>query len=233
MDMSFFENALFRQEEEIREKVEALNRSLRPIAYTPSTYIQLRTDAARDVQIREFKFFLKSIFADNEGSTAAGEASFLKIKNLIDRFDHDERWTRKVTDVRNWLDFSMSERYLETGEEKSFITGSAGLSGGQKAKLAYTILAAAIAYQFGLDYGEPRSNSFRLVVIDEAFRAFVVPGTPLSEADVHALPHLTPEEQALFEELTRKNLRMEQERIPLAFVADALATYDAASSTES
>ncbi|MGI9176133.1 MAG: ATP-binding protein [Rhodothermales bacterium] len=168
-DMSFFENALFRQEEEIREKVEALNRSLRPIAYTPSTYIRLRTEAARDIEVQEFKHLLKSVFADNEGSTAAGEASFLRIKNLIDRFDHDERWTRKVTDVRQWLDFSVSERYLETDEEKSFITDSAGLSGGQKAKLAYTILASAIAYQFGLDYGRPHQQAFRFVVIDEAF----------------------------------------------------------------
>ena len=168
-DMSFFEHALFRREDEIKEKVEALNRSLRPIAYTPSTYIQLRTEAAHDVEIQEFKHLLKSVFADNEGSTAAGEASFLRIKKLIDRFDHDERWTRKVTDVRRWLDFSVSERYLETDEEKRFITDSAGLSGGQKAKLAYTILASAIAYQFGLDYGEPRSHSFRFVVIDEAF----------------------------------------------------------------
>ena len=168
-DMTFFENALFRQEEEIREKVEALNRSLRPIAYTPSTYIRLRTEAARDIEVQEFKHLLKSVFADNEGSTAAGEASFLRIKNLIDRFDHDERWTRKVTDVRQWLDFSVSERYLETDEEKSFITDSGGLSGGQKAKLAYTILASAIAYQFGLDYGRPRQQAFRFVVIDEAF----------------------------------------------------------------
>ena len=168
-DMSFFENALFRQEEEIKEKVDALNRSLRPIAYTPSTFIQLRTEAARDVEVQEFKHLLKSVFADNEGSTAADEASFLRIKRLIDRFDHEERWTRKVTDVRQWLDFSVSERYRETGEEKSYVTDSAGLSGGQKAKLAYTILASAIAYQFGLDYGRPHEHAFRFVVIDEAF----------------------------------------------------------------
>ena len=39
----------------------------------------------------------------------------------------------------------------------------------EKEKLAYTILAAALAYQFGLKWGEKRSRSFRFVVIDEAF----------------------------------------------------------------
>ena len=45
---------------------------------------------------------------------------------------------------------------------------SGGKSGGQKEKLAYTVLAASLAYQYGLgDAGRPRH--FRFVVIDEAF----------------------------------------------------------------
>ena len=35
--------------------------------------------------------------------------------------------------------------------------------------LAYTVLAASLAYQFGLERGVRRSRSFRFVVIDEAF----------------------------------------------------------------
>ncbi len=46
---------------------------------------------------------------------------------------------------------------------------SGGKSGGQKEKLAYTVLAASLAYQFGLEWGAVRSRSFRFVVIDEAF----------------------------------------------------------------
>ena len=46
---------------------------------------------------------------------------------------------------------------------------SSGKSGGQKEKLAYTILASALAYQFGLGRGGKRSRTFRFVVIDEAF----------------------------------------------------------------
>jgi uncharacterized protein YPO0396 len=46
---------------------------------------------------------------------------------------------------------------------------SGGKSGGQKEKLAYTVLAASLAYQFGLEWGAVRSRTFRFVVIDEAF----------------------------------------------------------------
>ena len=46
---------------------------------------------------------------------------------------------------------------------------SGGKSGGQKEKLAYTVLGASLAYQFGLDGDTPRTRSFRFVIIDEAF----------------------------------------------------------------
>jgi uncharacterized protein YPO0396 len=95
------------------------------------------------------------------------------VKKFLDRFMSNEskeiEWTRKVTDVRNWFLFSASERYFEDDSEKEYYSDTAGKSGGQKEKLAYTILASALVYQFGLSYGEPRSKSFRFVVIDEAF----------------------------------------------------------------
>ena len=74
-----------------------------------------------------------------------------------------------VTDVREWFEFNATEKYLEDDTEKEFYEGSGGKSGGQKEKLAYTILASALAYQFGLQFGESKSRSFRFVVIDEAF----------------------------------------------------------------
>ena len=72
--------------------------------------------------------------------------------------------------ARAWaISFSASERVKETGEEWEHYRDSDGKSGGQKEKLAYTILAASLAYQFGLEWGAVRSRSFRFVVIDEAF----------------------------------------------------------------
>ena len=70
---------------------------------------------------------------------------------------------------RQWFLFNVSERYRADDAEKEFYAGTSGKSGGQKEKLAYTILASALAYQFGLNYQEEQSQSFRFVVIDEAF----------------------------------------------------------------
>ena len=60
---------------------------------------------------------------------------------------------RGVTDVRHWFVFSASERFREDDTEYERYADSGGKSGGQKEKLAYTILAASLAYQFKLDWG--------------------------------------------------------------------------------
>jgi uncharacterized protein YPO0396 len=170
-DIVYFKGALEEQEEAIRESISNLNLSLRRIDYTPSTYIELRCDATRDREVIEFKQMLRGCVPDvgQPSTPETNEASFQRIRALIERFENDERWTARVADVRNWLDFSASECYKGDGSEKSYYSDSSGKSGGQKAKLAYTILASAIAYQFGLDAEETRSNSFRFVVVDEAF----------------------------------------------------------------
>ena len=74
-----------------------------------------------------------------------------------------------MTDVRNWFLFAARERWRADDSEYEHYSDSDGKSGGQKEKLAYTILAASLAYQFGLEWGESRSRSFRFVLIDEAF----------------------------------------------------------------
>ncbi|MCB1180317.1 MAG: exonuclease SbcCD, C subunit, partial [Leptospiraceae bacterium] len=101
------------------------------------------------------------------------EERFQKVKAIIDRLssaeESEKRWREKVTDVTNWFQFSATEKYISDGSEKESYSGASGKSGGQKEKLAYTVLASALAYQFGLDWKETRSNTFRFVVIDEAF----------------------------------------------------------------
>ncbi len=154
----------------IKDNINTLNGSLKSIDYTPRTFIELRYGDNSDPEIREFKTMLKACFVDvGSSDELAGEASFQPIRALIERFENEVRWTNKVTDVRNWLDFSASENYRTDGSQRHYYSDSSGKSGGQKAKLAYTILASAIAYQFGLDHGQARSTSFRFVVIDEAF----------------------------------------------------------------
>ena len=110
------------------------------------------------------------------GDEQYSEMKYLQVRRIIERFrgregqaEQDRRWTAKVTDVRNWFAFAASERWREDDKEHEHYSDSGGKSGGQKEKLAYTILAASLAYQFGLEWGAVRSRSFRFVVIDEAF----------------------------------------------------------------
>jgi uncharacterized protein YPO0396 len=170
-NISVFKAALERQIEDIKKSIGSLNDSLRLIDYTPSTYIQLCFDPAIDSEVRDFRTQLRACLPDvTQPRTAeANEASFQRIQSLIKRFEQEERWSAKVTDVRNWLDFSAEERYREDDTTKNYYNDSSGKSGGQKTKLAYTILASAIAYQYGLDEPDERAQAFRFVVIDEAF----------------------------------------------------------------
>jgi uncharacterized protein YPO0396 len=169
--IALFQADLHKYVEEIQENIADLNQSLRTIDYTPDTYIQLQTENSRDSEIREFRQLLKDCLVDvgQQRTEAAYEASFVKVRDLITRFKEEARWTAKVTDARHWLNFAAVEQYRADDSPKHYYSDSSGKSGGQKAKLAYTILASAIAFQFGLERGQSKSQSFRFAVVDEAF----------------------------------------------------------------
>lgn len=178
-EIANFNAQLARERETIRERIDRINDSLIQIDYNQGRYIVLVSQPSPDADIRDFQSDLR---ACTEGSLTGSddaqysEAKFLQVKTIIDRFrgreglsDQDKRWTSKVTDVRNWFMFAASERWRADSSEHEHYSDSGGKSGGQKEKLAYTILAASLAYQFGLEWGALRSRSFRFVVIDEAF----------------------------------------------------------------
>ncbi|WP_298293629.1 ATP-binding protein [Thiomonas sp.] len=178
-EIANFNAQLAREREIIKERIDVINRSLEAIDYNPGRFIRLMAQPNPDAEIRDF---LRDLRACTEGAlTGSGdepysEAKFLQVKAIIDRFrgreglaEVDRRWTAKVTDVRNGFLFSASERWRADGAEHEHYSDSGGKSGGQKEKLAYTVLAASLAYQFGLEWGAVRSRSFRFVVIDEAF----------------------------------------------------------------
>ena len=178
-EIANFNAQLARERETIKERIAFINQSLEAIDYNPGRYIKLVAQPSPDAEIRDFQQDLR---ACTEGALTGSadeqysEAKFLQVKAIIDRFrgreglsDADRRWTAKVTDVRNGFLFSASERWRTDCTEHEHYSDSGGKSGGQKEKLAYTVLAASLAYQFGLEWGAVRSRSFRFVVIDEAF----------------------------------------------------------------
>ena len=178
-EIANFQSQLNRERQTIKERIDRINRSLTDIEYNPGRFIQLEAQLNPDADIRDFQQQLRacteSTLTGSEDEQYA-EGKFLQVKQIIERFrgregtsEMDNRWMHKVTDVRNWFVFAASERWREDGSEYEHYTDSGGKSGGQKEKLAYTVLAASLAYQFGLEWGAVRSRSFRFVVIDEAF----------------------------------------------------------------
>lgn len=178
-DIAGFSAQLNKQERQIRDRVETINESLTDIDYNEGRYIRLVPDQTPNTEVRRFRLDLRSCTDNVVGGRQDeqySEEKFLQVKQIIDRFkgregttDQDRAWTRRVTDVRQWFVFSASERWRSDDAEHENYTDSAGKSGGQKEKLAYTILASSLAYQFKLDWGAAKSRSFRFVVIDEAF----------------------------------------------------------------
>lgn len=178
-DIAGFNSQLNKQAELIKQRIDIINDSLAGIDYNPGRYIRLEHQPTVNVDIRDFRTELRECtsgtLGEDEG-TQYSEQKFLQVKHIIERFkgreghtEADRAWTKRVTDVRNWFVFSASERWKEDDTEHENYTDSGGKSGGQKEKLAYTILAASLAYQFKLDWGTGKSRTFRFVVIDEAF----------------------------------------------------------------
>ena len=171
--ISFREN-LTRQETTIKDKIKEINDSLYSIDYSRGRYIKLIQKRTQDKEIIDFRASLNNITENSMDENNLAEEKFFEIKKIIDRFkgrvnetERDKKWTLHVTDVRNWFHFSATEYWRDNDEEYEHYTDSGGKSGGQKEKLAYTILGASLAYNYGIN--EKEKSSFRLIIIDEAF----------------------------------------------------------------
>ena len=178
-DIAGFHSQLSKQFELIRDRIATINASLVDVDYNPGRYIRLQPLVSPHVDIRDFRADLLACTEDTvsgDDSDQYSEQKFLQVSRIIERFrgregvtEADRKWTRFVTDVRNWYTFGASERYRADDTEYEHYSDSGGKSGGQKEKLAYTILAASLAYQFKLEWGAAKSRTFRFAVIDEAF----------------------------------------------------------------
>ncbi len=171
-EIGLFRSTLEQERRKIEDKIELLNISLKKLEYRSGTHIQLEPRPIRDADITDFQGRLRECVEGSFEDTAeANEARFTRIKELIIRLRDDENrtWRNKVTDVRRWFDFVAAVIDRQTNKSVSVYQDSSGQSGGEKAKLAFTILVAAIAYQYDLDPEHPVSDRFHFVVVDEMF----------------------------------------------------------------
>jgi len=166
----FFEN----WSDSIKENIKHLNDSLKEIDFKskPQTYIQLVAPNKIRDEVKEFRNLLEKAIPNIReiDATIDGRKNhfYNHIEPLITKLDKVE-WRQKVMDVRSWFNYKVEEFYKETNAKFKTYEGMGAMSGGEKPQLTYTILCAAVAYQFGLTKEGLQSNSFRFIAIDESF----------------------------------------------------------------
>ncbi len=164
---------LNRWDKEIDENIRVLNRNLRLIPFDKEkkTYIELEKLSSNDKDHAAFSKDLTKAIPDKLVLINSSDEEKLKLFKAIDTFldkYSDDKLRKSVLDLRGKYRFIIKENNLD-GETVTYYKDTAALSGGEKAKLTYTILAAALAYQYNLDSDEDGKGPFRFVILDEAF----------------------------------------------------------------
>jgi len=162
--------------DKIKEIIDELNTPLKKITFNknPDTFLQLEWRPTKEQDIKIFREKLNATipsaieFATNKEDQYR-EQVFEKIKTLIEDLQKEEAWRRKVSDVRNWLNFSAREFSIAENKPGQYHDNTASYSGGQKAQFTYAILGAAIAHQFGIYPQGSQHKSLRFITVDEAF----------------------------------------------------------------
>lgn len=169
-EIGVFNSELLQEGRNIQSKIDELNVALRELPYNTGTFMRLEMRPVRNAEISEFKSSLRACLDDTfDNSPDANEARFIRMEKVIDRLSTDSTWRERVIDVRRWYDFGASEIDADSNQQRSYYEDSSGQSGGEKAKLAFTILVAAIAYQYDLDLTGHDNRGFHFVVVDEMF----------------------------------------------------------------
>jgi uncharacterized protein YPO0396 len=169
-DLLMLNRRLDDHREAIERRIDETNEALRRIDYADETYVQLSLQPRLSQEVMDFRRKLRDCF--QHGITPAADERlriFERVRVLLEQFQQDPEGTQRITDVRTWFAAGVRELRRADGSEANYYAATTGKSGGQKAKLAFTILASALSAQYGLATASTDTPNFRLVVIDEAF----------------------------------------------------------------
>ncbi len=174
-DFNTFRTSLSDMEQSIIDRVATINTHLAKVDFDRraglETYIKLIPEKTRDQVVRDFRVQLNGALKDILNIDEDLEARtnvFHQVNALIEDLDKDAKRRAHIIDVRNWFDFKAEERFRNPDKHKETYQGAIGKSGGEKSRLASTILATAIAYQYDIEIDRPEGDTFRFVLIDEA-----------------------------------------------------------------
>lgn len=173
-DVTVWDELLENHAKRIVAKIGELNEQLRQIDFDrrEKTYIQLVPSRSEEAAVREFRHLRRAALQDSLDTTSDRDAlkeRYHRIEYMLEQLDADPEKTRRVIDVRNWFVFRADEYFREGDRYHQSYSGASGKSGGEKNRLASTILATAIAYQYGISVRNRQTETFRLVAVDEMF----------------------------------------------------------------
>lgn len=152
-----------------RLRIGQVNATLRGLEYSPDSFVEIDVRERGEPLVAIFKRQLRDILGMGmQQDEDARFGLFERIRELIEQLKKTDHM-KMVADSRNWLDFGIRECRRSDSAEMDYFDSSQGKSGGQKAKLAFTILAASLCAQYGLAEDSGNVDGFRLVVIDEIF----------------------------------------------------------------
>ena len=154
----------------IKDEIDLLNETLKTIPYNEGSIVLLHYAASADKRVINFMVMLKDCLTNLVGGTDKDRLdAFAKMKLLIDHIKNFPKEALIGADAGHHLTFAIEEvSATDHSERRDYHDGGTGDSGGQKAKMAFTVLAAALCYRFRHNQSED-SNAFRLVMIDEMF----------------------------------------------------------------
>jgi uncharacterized protein YPO0396 len=174
-DFNTFRTSLEHMEQTIITRITQINTHLSKVDFDRreglQTYIRLIPEKTKDLIVRDFRVQLHGALKDIlniDEDLEARETVFHQVNALIEDVDKDPKRRSHIIDVRNWFDFKAEERFRSPDKPKETYQGAIGKSGGEKSRLASTILATAIAYQYDIEIDRPEGDTFRFVLIDEA-----------------------------------------------------------------
>ena len=170
---------LEQEKTEIRDTIAGINDTLRAVTYDPAHGTKIRFVANDSVAKRIIAFArdLRQVTDDWIGNDDAPiEDRYRKTRVFIDQVKdvpENAAWRREVLDTRRWFTF-VAQEYKVRGDGSEEIVndydGASGTSGGQKERLAMTVMAAGLAWRFGIVNPAKASTSFRVLMLDEAFK---------------------------------------------------------------
>jgi uncharacterized protein YPO0396 len=157
---------------EVRDRLEPVNRSLLLSPYAPGIHLQIEVREARSKRVNDFLADLREIASGSwEGNDLAEaelryERTAAVMRRLSSTEAADKAWRRECLNTPDHMKFVAKEVDAD-GDVVNIHSNDEGLSGGQKQKLVFFCLAAALRYQLS-DEDSP-VPSYGTIVLDEAF----------------------------------------------------------------